>query len=49
MEQEKRKSFNTTIRLDLLRRLKMLAAEQDKRVNDILEELIEEHLKKLNR
>ncbi len=43
---EKREKFTTTLRKDFTRRLKMLAAEQDKRANDILEEAIEDILKK---
>lgn len=46
MTAEKRKNFNTTIRLDLIRKLKILAAEKDVRANDLLEEAIEDLLKK---
>jgi hypothetical protein len=42
----KRKNFNTTIRQDLLLRLKILAAEKDVRANDLLEEAIEDLLEK---
>ncbi len=41
-----RKGFNTTIRTDLLRGLKILAAEKDLRINDLLEEAMEDLLKK---
>ena len=37
----KRKNYNTTIREDLIKRLKMLAVEKDSRANDLLEEAIE--------
>lgn len=36
-----RKQFTTTIREDYLKKVKILAIEKDKRVNDILEEAIE--------
>ena len=36
-----RKQFTTTIREDYLKKIKILAIEKDKRVNDILEEAIE--------
>ena len=42
----KRKSYNTTLRIDLIKKLKILAAEEDKRANDLLEEAIEDLLKK---
>ena len=38
--------YNTTINALLLKKLKILAAEQEKRHNDILEEAIVEILKK---
>lgn len=41
-----RKTYNTTLRIDLIKKLKILSAETDKRVNDILEEAIEDVLKK---
>jgi predicted DNA-binding protein len=41
-----RKNYNTTLRIDLIKKLKILSAETDKRVNDILEEAIEDVLKK---
>ena len=36
-----RKQFTTTIREDYLKKIKILAIEKDRRVNDILEEAIE--------
>jgi len=42
----RRKNYNTTLREDLIKRLKMLAVEKDSRVNDLLEEAIELLLKK---
>ena len=41
-----RKTYNTTLKIDLIKRLKILAAETDKRQNDLLEEAIEDLLKK---
>lgn len=41
-----RKGFNTTVRNDLLKGLKVLAAEKELRINDLLEEAIEDLLKK---
>ena len=41
----RRKNYNTTLREDLIKRLKMLAVEKDSRVNDLLEEAIELLLK----
>lgn len=41
-----RKTYNTTLRIDLIKRLKILSAETDKRQNDLLEEAIEDLLKK---
>ena len=43
---EKRKNYNTTLRIDLIRKLKILAAEEDARANDLLEEAIKDLLKK---
>jgi hypothetical protein len=43
---EERKSYNTTLRVDLVRKLKILAAQVDKRQNDLLEEAIQDLLKK---
>jgi len=42
----KRKPFNTTLKADLLRGLKILAASKDARINDLLEEAIADLLKK---
>jgi len=42
----KRKMYNTTLDIDLLKKLKMLAVEYDKRQNDLLEEAIRDLLKK---
>ena len=41
-----RKMYNTTLDTDLLRKLKILAAQMDKRQNDLLEEAIQDLLKK---
>jgi len=41
-----RKMYNTTLDIDLLRELKVLAAQMDKRQNDLLEEAIQDLLKK---
>jgi len=45
----KRKNYNTTLRIDLIRRLKILSAETDIRQNDLLEEAIEDMLEKYKR
>jgi hypothetical protein len=42
----KRKNYNTTLREDLIKKLKLLAVEKDSRANDLLEEAIELLLKK---
>ena len=42
----KRKNYNTTLREDLIKKLKFLAVEKDSRVNDLLEEAIELLLEK---
>jgi len=44
-----RKQFTTTIREDYLKKIKILAIEEDKRVNDILEEAIEKLINQLER
>jgi hypothetical protein len=44
-----RKQFTTTIREDYLKKIKILAIEKDRRVNDILEEAIEIMIGKLER
>ena len=41
-----RKMYNTTLDVDLLRKLKVLAAQTDKRQNNLLEEAIKDLLKK---
>ena len=41
-----RKMYNTTLDSELIRRIKVLAAQQEKRQNDLLEEAIEDLLKK---
>lgn len=41
-----RKMYNTTMDVDLTRALKILAAQTDKRQNDLLEEAIRDLLKK---
>jgi hypothetical protein len=41
-----RKNYNTTIRVDLIKKLKFLAVKEDVRANDLLEEAIEDLLKK---
>lgn len=46
---EKCEKYTPTLRKDLTRRLKMLAAEQDNRANDILEEPIQDILKKYDK
>jgi hypothetical protein len=42
----KRKNYNTTLRVDLIKGLKMLAVVNDVRANDLLEEAIQDLLKK---
>jgi hypothetical protein len=41
-----RKNYNTTLRTDLIRDLKILSATTDRRANDLLEEAIQDLLKK---
>lgn len=41
-----RKMYNTTLDVELLRKLKVLAAQTDKRQNDLIEEAIQDLLKK---
>ena len=41
-----RKMYNTTLDVDLLRELRILAAQSDKRQNDLLEEAIQDLLEK---
>ena len=42
----KRKMYNTTLDTDLTRELKILAAQLDKRQNDLLEEAIQDLIEK---
>ena len=42
----RRKQFTTTLREDYLKRVKILAVEKDKAVNDLLEEALEWLFKK---
>ena len=46
MEKKKRIHYNTTLDADLLKQLKFLAVEKNKRHNDLLEEAIQDLLKK---
>ena len=41
-----RKNYNTTLRSDLIKKLKILAAEKEVRANDLLEEAIQDLLRK---
>ena len=43
---KKRKNYNTTLQIDLMKKLKILAIEEDSRANDLLEEAIRDLLKK---
>jgi hypothetical protein len=42
----KRKIYNTTLDTDLMREIRILAAQLEKRQNDLLEEAIQDLLKK---
>ena len=42
----KRKNYNTTLKVDLIKELKILSAKTDVRQNDLLEEAIRDLLKK---
>ena len=42
----KRKMYNTTLDVDLLREIKILAAQLDLRQNDLLEDAIQDLIKK---
>jgi len=44
--EKKRKNYNTTLRVDLIKGLKMLAVEKDVRANDLLEKAIQDLFKK---
>ena len=45
----KRKNYNTTLKIDLIKKLKILAAEEDRRSNDLLEEAINDLIKKYHK
>ena len=42
----KRRMYNTTLNTDLIKEIKILAAQLDKRQNDLLEEAIKDLLEK---
>jgi predicted transcriptional regulator len=42
----KRKMYNTTLDAELIRKIKILAAQLEKRQNDLIEEAIKDLLKK---
>jgi hypothetical protein len=44
-----RKGYNTTLRVDLVKGLKILAAMQDRKVNDLMEEAFQDLLKKYDK
>ena len=46
MKKKKRVPYNNIFDAELVKNLKILAAEQDKRQNDLLEEAIQDLLKK---
>ena len=46
MKKNDRVPYNTTLDVDRIKRLKILAAKQDKRHNDLLEEAMQDVLKK---
>ncbi|MFX0197254.1 MAG: ribbon-helix-helix domain-containing protein [Candidatus Hodarchaeota archaeon] len=41
-----RKTYNTTLDIQVIKQLKILAAEQDRRQNDLIEEAIKDLVKK---
>ena len=43
---EERKSYNTTLRKDILKKIRILAALTDKRQNDLIEETLLDLLRK---
>jgi len=49
VEMNNRKMYNTTLNADLIRQIKILAAQLEKRQNDLLEEAIQDLLKKYER
>ena len=46
MPMNNRRMYNTTIDAELIRQIKILAAQQEKRQNDLLEEAIQDLLHK---
>jgi predicted transcriptional regulator len=46
VDMNNRKMYNTTLDSDLIRQIKILAAQLEKRQNDLLEEAIQDLLKK---
>ena len=46
MKKKKRKPYNNMLDAELMKKLKILAAKQDKRNNDLLEEAIQDLLRK---
>ena len=46
MKKKKRVPYNNIFNFELIKKLKILAAKQDKRQNDLLEEAIQDLLKK---
>jgi len=44
-----RKNYNTTLRSDLIKGLKILAAQEEVRANDLLEEAIQDLLEKYDK
>jgi len=44
--EKNRKNYNTTLNSDIIKKLKILSAETDKRQNDLLEEAIQDLLNK---
>jgi len=44
--EDQRKNYNTTLKVALIRKLKILSAETDKRQNNLIEEALEDLLRK---
>ena len=42
----KRRNYNTTLKIELMKELKILAVGEEKRVNDLMEEAIQDLFKK---
>jgi hypothetical protein len=42
----KRRNYNTTLKIELMKELKILAVGEEKRVNDLMEEAIQDLLEK---